>query len=265
MKTMRMTNKVWASAWVATLLWMAWPADAAYVILPDGRRLEGTSIRARATGDVILTTERGDLTFPRGEYREAWADRPAELDRARQQLQAGNFDAVISSLEGVVTRYRHLSWDVEALAMIGRAQNEKSDYAAALTSFNQLFQRAPGRREDRNIRWPYYRALLGAGELDRLERDLDTLIAGGDREDAARAQVMRGDIKAQRGLADAALLDYLRTVVLFQAQQDVQAEALYKAGVVLAERRDPRARNMFQKVVQEHGNTPFARQARDRM
>lgn len=265
MKTMRMTTRWSAGALLLAALWMAWPADAAYVILADGRRMEGSAIRARANGDVILTTERGELTFPRGEYREAWAARPAELDRARQQLQAGNFDAVISGLEGVVTQFRHLSWDVEALALIGRAQNEKGDYSAAVSSFNQLFQRAPARREDRAIRWPFYRALLGTGDLERLERELNELIAGGDREDAARAQIMRGDIKKERGLGDAALLDYLRTVVLFQAQQDVQAEALYKAGVVLAERRDPRANDMFRRVVQDHANSPFARQARERM
>ncbi len=265
MKAMQMTQRIGMAVLGFSLLTASVLADGAFVILQDGRRMEGTSIRARANGDVILTTARGDLTFPRGEYREAWAPRPQELDRARQQLQAGNPDAVISTLEDVVRRYRHLSWDVEALGLIGRAHNEKSDYAAALSSFNQLFQRAPARREDRAIRWPFYRALLGAGELDRLERELNELIAGGDRADAARAQIMRGDIKKQRDLADAALLDYLRTVVLFQAQRDVQAEALYKAGVVLAERRDPRARDMFRKVVEEHADSRFARQARERM
>lgn len=265
MKAMQKTHWIWMGVLGVGLLATSVFAEGAHVILQDGRRLEGTSIRARANGDVILTTARGDLTFPRGEYREARAPRPQELDRARQQFRAGNYDAVISTLEDLVRQYRHLSWDVEALAMIGRAQTQKSDYSAAMSTFNQLFQRAPDRREDSEVRWPYYRALMGAGELSRLERDLDELIAEGDRSDAARAQIMRGDIKKQRDLADAALLDYLRTVVLFQAQTEVQAEALYKAGVVLDERRDPRARDMFRKVIENHADSRFARQARERM
>ena len=246
-------------------LLMAWPVDAAHVILTDGRRMEGSAIRARANGDVILSTPRGDLTFARGQYSEAWAPRPREIDQARQQMQAGNHEQVISILEGVVSQYRHLGWDNEAMVMIGRAQNNLGQYSSALSTFQRLFQNAPGRREDSNVRWAFYRSMLGAGELDRLERDLNELIKDGERADAARAQVMRGDIKMQRDLAEAAVLDYLRTVVLFSAQADVQAEALYKAGVALQAMRDERANEMFRKVVRDHAQSPYARQARERL
>ncbi len=246
---------------------MAWPvlSDAAHVILTDGRRIDGTAIRARANGDVILTTERGDLTFARGQYREAWADRPAELDQARQHLQARRYDQVISTLEGVLTRYRHLGWDLEALAMIGQANNAKGDHAAALSSFERLFQNAPHRREDPNMRWGYFEALLGAEQLDRLENYLNDIISDGERSEAARAQIMRGDLKRQRGMAEAGLLDYLRTVVLFKAVTAVQPEATFKAAQTLEEMRDQRARDMYRKVVEQYGNSPYAQQARGKL
>lgn len=246
-------------------LLLAWPVEAAHVILTDGRRMEGSAIRARANGDVILTTPRGDLTFTRGQYTEAWAPRPREIEQARQQLQAGNHEQVISTLEGVVSQFRNLGWDNEALILIGRAQTNLGQYSSAMSSFQRLFQNAPNRREDSNVRWAFYRSMLGSGELDRLERNLNELISDGERVDAARAQVMRGDIKMQRGLAEAAVLDYLRTVVLFSAQREVQAEALYKAGVALESMRDDRANQMFRKVINEYGQSSFARQARERL
>ena len=246
-------------------LLLAWPVEAAHVILTDGRRMEGSAIRARANGDIILTTPRGDLTFTRGQYTEAWAPRPREIDQARQQLQAGNNEQVISILEGVISQFRNLGWDNEALILIGRAQNNLGQYSSAMSSFQRLFQNAPNRREDSNVRWAFYRSMLGSGELDRLERNLNELISDGERVDAARAQAMRGDIKMQRGLAEAAVLDYLRTVVLFSAQRDVQAEALYKAGVALESMRDDRANQMFRKVINEYGQSPFARQAHERL
>ncbi len=248
-------------------LLLAWPmtADAAHVILTDGRRIDGTAIRARATGGVILTTERGDLTFARGQYREAWADRPAALDQARQHMHARRYDQVVSTLEGVVTQFRHLSWDVEALAMIGQANNAKGDHAAALSAYDRLFQTAPQRRDDPNMRWDYYEALLGADQLDRLETYLNKIVSEGDRSEAARAQIMRGDLKRKRGMAEEGLLDYLRTVVLFKAETAVQAEATYKAAQALEAMRDQRARDMYRKVVEEHGASPYAARAREKL
>ena len=267
MKMMHTQIPIFGGLMTALALLLAWPvvADAQHVVLTDGRRIEGTAIRARANGDVILTTARGDVTFTRDQYREAWAPRPAAMDQARQHLQARRFDQVISTVEGVVREFRHLGWDQEALVLIGRANNGKGDHAAALSSFDRLFQNAPHRREDPNVRWHYFRALLGAEELSRLGGYLNDVIASGERSEAARAQVMRGDMKVQRGLAEEGLLDYLRTVVLFRAQRDVQAEALFKAGEALEEMRDQRARDMFRKVVEQYGDSPYASRARAKL
>lgn len=236
-----------------------------HVILADGRRIDGQNIRARANGDIILTTERGDLTFPRGQYREAWAARPPAIDQAMQHLQGRRFDQAISAAEQVVSSMRNLGWDNEALAILGRANVGKGEYGAAISSFDRLFQNAPARREDSTLRWIYYQALLGGGQLDRLETSLNDLISNGTREEAARAQIMRGDVRSERGQTEEAALDYLRTVVLFSAVRDVQAEALYKAGVALEAMRHDKARDMFRRVVDQHRNSPFAAQAQARL
>jgi tetratricopeptide (TPR) repeat protein len=240
-------------------------AQAQYVILNDGTRMEGTSIRVRSNGDVTLSRPGGDVTYTRGQYREAWGPRPAEMDQARQLLEARQFDQAIPLLEDVLTNSRNLGWDQEALMMIGRAQAGKGDYSAAISSFERLFRENPSRREHPATRWAYFNSLLGAEQYERLEPLLDDLIAKGDRAEAARAQIMRGDIKKQRGLTEEALLDYLRTVILFDAVRDVQPEALFKAGEALDEMRDPRANSMYERIVEDYSGSPFAQQARGKL
>lgn len=240
---------------------------AAYVVRNNGARVDGTAIRANRQGDIILTQERGTVEFPRGSYREARAPRPAEMDQAVRQLRDGNMDDAIRTLQTVERNYQFLGWDIDAIALMARAYTESESYREAVSSYERLFEKDGSKRTDSAIRWGYYAALLGANQYDQLEGILSELISdrAQSREDAARAQLMRGDMKMQRQRYEDALLDYLRTVLLFERQTSVQAEALFKAGTALAEMRDPRARDMFRRVVEQHGNSPFAQQARQRM
>ena len=90
-------------------------------------------------------------------------------------------------------------------------------------------------------------------------------IASGSREAAARAQVVRGDMKAAGGQYEEALLDYLRTAILFRAQTAVLPEATYKTAVALKNLNDPRAAEYFQKVIDEFPKSEFAEQAREQL
>ena len=65
---------------VCAALCIAGSAFAApHVVLPDGRRVEGSAIRALANGDINLTTPSGIRTFARGSYARAVAEKPAEF------------------------------------------------------------------------------------------------------------------------------------------------------------------------------------------
>ena len=85
-----------------------------YVILPDGRRVEGTAIRATATGDINLTTPQGIRTIPKGQYVKAVADEPAEYRQALAAEKAKQYPQAEKLLSDIVTKYRGLTWDVEA-------------------------------------------------------------------------------------------------------------------------------------------------------
>ena len=91
---------------------------------------------------------------------------------------------------------------------------------------------------------------------------LKDVIAKGSRSDAARAQIMRGDIKAAQNQVEAAALDYMRTVILFASERSVQPEALMKAAESFEKLRDSRAKDLYKKIVDEFPTSPQAAAAR---
>jgi TolA-binding protein len=240
-------------------------AQAAYVELPTGKRIDGTEIRATATGDIILTTPQGRMTFTKGQYVHAVADKPAEIDQAAQLMQSKQYDEAIKKLEDVVTRYRFLEWDNQARVLLPKIYFEKGDFASAVSAYDKLFASSPKSREDADVMWSYRTTLLKAKAYDKLIQQLDEVIASGARGDAARAQIMRGDVQLAQGQLEPAALDYLRTMVLFKAESDYQAEAIFKAASVLEQLRDSRAKELYRQVVQEYPNSSFASAARGKL
>ena len=239
--------------------------QAAYVVTTQGQRVDGTDIRARANGEIILTTPQGTRTFYPGQYVKAVADKPAEVDRAAQLVAAKRFDDAIKLLEEVVSKYRFLDWDNQARVMIAVAQGGKGDHVAAVSTYEKLFAANPKSREEGDIVWAYRQAMLDAKQFDKLESQLREVIASGSRTDAARAQVMRGDINMAQSQVELAAMDYLRTVVLFKAEKAVQPDALMKAADALEKLRDARAKDMYRMLVEEYPASPQAQAAKGKI
>ncbi len=240
---------------------------APYVVMPDGRRFEGTAIRATATGDINLTTPQGIRTFAKGQYAKAVADEPAEYKQALAAEKAKQYPQAEKLLSDIVTKYRGLSWDVEASKVLGRVLIAKGDATAAVAAYDKLFVLSPEEKKNSETQWAYRNALLAAKQYAGLARQLDAVAASGPRPEAARAQIMRGDIRLAQNDVEGACMDYLRTAVLFTDVKDpaIQGEACFKAAQTLEQMRDPRAKELYGKVVKEYGSSPYAAQARGKM
>jgi TolA-binding protein len=243
----------------------AMSAHAAYVLTTQGQRIDGTDIRARANGEIILTTPQGTRTFYPGQYVKAVADRPPEMDQALKLVQAKQYDEAIKILEDIALKYRFLDWDHQARFAIANAYSAKGDFVAAVNAFEKLFAANPKSREESEVLWAYRKALLDAQQFDKLEQQLQSVIATGSRTEAARAQLMRGDIRMAQNQVELAAMDYLRTAILFEAEKTVQPEALWKAGDALEKLRDSRAKEMYRKLVENYPNAPQAQAARAKL
>ena len=239
----------------------AFVATAAYVEMADGSRREGSDIRARNDGTITLTTPQGQISFPRGQYTKAVADKPADFDRARQLAAQKNYDEAIKLLDVIIHNYRYLEWDNNARIVRAQVQVAKGDASGAVETYEQLFRNAPEFKKDSTIMMPYYNLLIEAKQFEKLSPLLDEMISKGARPDAARAQILRGDIKMNQANVEGAILDYLRSAILFESERASVPEALFKAAEGLEKMRDPRAKALYNRVATEFAGTPWAQKS----
>lgn len=240
-------------------------SQAAHVITTTGQRVDGSDIRAKSDGEIILTTVQGTRSFYPGQYTKAVADKPAEIDKAAVLVESKQFDEAIKLLDDVVLHYRFLDWDNQARAMLPSIYVKKGDFAGAISAYDKLFAASPKSKEDPDLQWGYRQTLLDAKQFNKLEQQLGAVISAGPRTDAAKAQIMRGDAKLAQSQVESAAMDYLRTVILYESEKGVQPEALFKAADTLEKLRDARSKEMFRKLVDEYPGSPQAAAAKSRI
>ena len=236
---------------------------APYVILKGGRRVEGTRLRAKPDGTLILTTAAGNQEIPAGRYEKAVADKPAELEAALRAAQAQKWDEAIPALEKIAKEYRFLDWDIVAQKHLAEALLKKGDAEGAVRTYAALIAASEEEKNNVDTQWGYRRAMLAAKQYAALGRQLDVVVSSGSRIEAAKAQNMRGEIELAQNNLEAALLEFLRTEMLFADCKDPQVlgEACFRAAQCLEKLRDPRAADMYRKVAAEYRSCTFASEA----
>lgn len=258
--------RVYARAF-AVLIFLSGSVRAApFVVNSAGQQVNGTSIQSAADGTLLLTTPNGQtLTFRAGTYRQAFADKPPEMVQVESLAKSGDLAGSAALLRRVKEQYKFLGWDLRASQMLARVELAQKNFDAAVSEYEALFAAQPQLKKIPAERANYMQALLGAGRGKEAAVLIDEDIATGSREAAARAQVVRGDMKAAAGQYEEALLDYLRTALLFREQKDVLPEATYKTAAALKKLNDPRAAEYFQKVTREFPDSEFAAEAKGAM
>ena len=238
--------------------------DAAYVVLKDNRRMQGTDIRVKPNGDVVLQSATGLLTFPASQVAQAVADKPASFDQAMSLAGSGRYDQAAALLEQIAKDYAKLGWDIKAYEQLGLIYLNQKEPSKSVQAYEKLFRVNSDSEKDVDTLKGYREALFAAKQYDKLKLKLDDAVASGSRAEAARAQIMRGDIKAASGDLEGAALDYFRTAILFEKQKDQHAEALYKAGDTLAQLRDARANDLFRDLLNTYPDSEWTQKARSR-
>lgn len=234
---------------------------APYVILQGNQRVDGVQIRVKSDGSIVLTDAAGQQrTIPRAQVVRAVADKPAGFDLAVQQVQAGKYDEAIPVLEKIVSDMRFLSWDQQAIVPLVQALMAKNP-DKAVTVFESALKDNP-QLEQGPARWTYYASLVAAKRATDLEPKLDALIRTGSSADAARALLVRGDLRVKQDQLENAVLDYLRVVKFYETETALLPEALYKVASTLEKRRDARSADWYKRLIEDFPDSPQALEAR---
>ena len=231
------------------------------VTLTNGRVIEARSIQWRPSEQVykVETMEGPIIPVPKDQVEKQGLEiaRPADLDKAIALVAAKQYAQAVPILDDVVTKYNMLVWDNEARKVQAQAYlalNEPKKAADALDGYFASMAKEDVPLDTLSLYWS---ALLRAGRTATLKKALDEAVLSPASEMAAAATLMRGNMSREAGQKEAALLDYLRVVILFDAVKQLQPEALFKAAEVLDELRDPRADVLKKKLVREYKDSEF--------
>lgn len=252
-------------AGLAVALCAALAAEAAqpYVILPNKKKVTGSSIRVDKDGNYLVTTATGVLTF--SEVTKVVMDEPAPYTQAVQRMQQRQYGEAIAALEKVIIDYRMLEWDKKARRLLASAFLLNGNFAEAVNTFEAAFEEQTTMRDQDEPRLEYLRALEGAGAVEKLAAMLDETIAGSSRNVAAIAQLMRGNRRLAEGKTREALSDFMRTADFFREVKDVQPEALFRTGELLEKFDGEGAAAYYKRLVEEFPGSPFAAKARTKV
>ena len=105
----------------------------------------------------------------------------------------------------------------------------------------------------------YWTALAGAQMNAVLKQSLTEAISGESRTLAALALVRRGDMNKADGKRDDAVLDYLRSILMYEDVAASQPEALFKAAQLFDEMRESRAEELKKRLRANYPDSPYAR------
>ena len=232
-------------------------SQASLIVLKNGRTVTGKSVEWReGTHDYLVNNEGASIPIPEDQVAKMEIDRPSDLDQAKGLVAAHQYGQAIPILEGIITKYKKLSWDVDAMRLLAQCYVEMNDSKKAAVAIDALF--AAGGTLTPSLQMTYLKSLQQSGDTKRFQQELNRMIGTGSSSLVAVAYLIRAKAYLQEGNQDAALSDFIKVVTLFKNEKSVQPEALYNAAELLAKAKDPRAADFRKILVQEYKSSEFA-------
>ena len=242
-----------AAAGIALLL--ANPLSAANTLYKvDGSKIAAKSIRWNSTTREYLVQPMsgGDVTIPfaQKDVSRLEIDMPPEMSQAKQLIDANRNTEAIAPLQATIANYGMLVWDTTAREWLARIYVQAREPVKAIQIVDELLAGSGGKSISPGLRQSYWTALVDSGQGVKAAKDIDDAIATGPRELLPVAQVMRGNLRLKAGKKEAALDDYLRTILFFEkAPPALRTEAITQAVAILEGMGDTaRANELRQKM-----------------
>lgn len=221
--------------------------DEPYVMESSGNKITGTAIEADNDGTIKLAIGDGvTQNFNLNDYDYAYTPKPKEVKALERALQNEKYDVILDNSSDVFKKYKYLGWAgvigyIEAEAYLAedkpRQALQSVNFAENFAHFNKM-----------QLRHAKVKALLAVDELDKAKEVLKKLKTAESAKIAAFAYNTQGDILQKQGDKHAAVLEYLKPVLVIKSEQARQQieEARQKLVSLLKDMGDDRYKQ-FQK------------------
>lgn len=213
-----------------------------YLVKPDGSRQKAVAIQvANQQGDLMINVDgRGAVNIKRGTYRYAMIPKPQEVQQLEQLFDEEKYQDVVKNAPAVFEAYKFLGWGdvIGGLEAESQLALKKTDDARKVLAKAVPFV---AERPDALMRANLL-IMLENKEYDKIDAELNKLVLSKEDAYAAFAFNMRGQIYALQGQKKQAVLEYLKTMLLFDGRKlrKERAEAKKQAVAIMKELNDPR-------------------------
>lgn len=215
-----------------------------YYVDNRGRTVEVEGISADDRGN--LTLDLGDgarRTIRPAEYRYAFIEKPDAVSEIERLFEGGDYDRLLEEIEPVYNEYRFLGWGGLMAYWHGRALLAQDSPVEAREILERGERHAIDDEQRSWITASRAAASLELEDYDEVEELLEELRYFEGDYPAAFSFYARARKYVARGDEDQAILELLKTVLLFEPRDERLANLREEAGElllsILKEREDP--------------------------
>lgn len=188
-----------------------------FVVLNNGQRMPVREIRVHeGTGIAFVDANGRQITWRAGQFRAAFVPEPPPVAALENFLNAKDYDQVIQFAPRVSAQFGILGWGDKIAYIEGTAHLAKEDPVKAAEAFARGAE-FPGTAYRQQLARGRVLAMLAQGKIEEVRDSLDTMVRSADPADAAMAFNARGRILAKEDKPREAVLEYLKTLLLFDA------------------------------------------------
>lgn len=259
---------------VSLLLALTGPAFADTVTTRAGTQT-GTILKSSSAG-VLIKVGENELTIPISDVIRAELAKPETADKAEAALRAGKLVDAAAAFKALLDRYGFLpvAWVEETYVKLGETQIALKEPLAAKRTFDAFKAAYPKSTLGALLDIKYARILLESREADKavqlVEKTIEPLLKKDaltdDQERAlAEAALIVGDVHVASSKTDDALDQYLKVVTLYDVDNDLTAQARWKAGKIFETTgKWKRAKQTYADLLRESPDVALAGEAKKR-
>jgi len=231
-------------------------AQKPFVVSKSGKKKTYDRIVPGKNG--VLIAKRGSLSLKikPSEYKSAWvplnqAPPVAKMSKAYQTKQ---YAEVASLFKQAYPKYAKLGWGAYSVLLAAKALNNINKKSAAISTL-ELLDKMPESESEKKLYFKAKRLLtnlyLETDKLDKAGNSMKDLGRSQDDSVVAYANNARGDIYAKQGKTRDAVLEYAKTVLLFDKKNKVERpQALFKIVKIFRSEKNNQAKK-FEKILRE--------------
>lgn len=190
-----------------------------FVITEEGNRVYGSELTADRQGSLSLTIGegRGTRRFKKGNYKAAYVPRPDEVRKLQAAFSKGEFKYIDENADKVLEQYGYLGWGDMIMYIRAKVALDRNKPQQALEYLKQ------GREYASIHKSLTARALaetyVALKDYGKAERQISTVLSETDKDSTLAAMFnLKGDLRAAQGRKKEAVLEYMKTVLLFDKQ-----------------------------------------------